>query len=84
MRRATLRSLLLATALLGAGAVQAAEFDLVILGGQVVDGTGKPAYRADLAVEGDRIVRIARDGLKPADGEAVLAAAQSASVMRKR
>ncbi|MEH6677739.1 N-acyl-D-amino-acid deacylase family protein [Phenylobacterium sp.] len=72
MRRATLKSLLLATALMGAGAAQAAEFDLVILGGQVVDGTGAGAYRADLAIEGDRIVRIARDGLKADDGDAVL------------
>ena len=72
MRRATLKSLLLATALMGAGAAQAAEFDLVILGGQVVDGTGAGAYRADLAIEGDRIVRIARDGLKAEDGDAVL------------
>ncbi len=59
MRRATLRSLLLATALMGAGASQAAEFDLVILGGQVVDGTGASAYRADLAIKGERILKIA-------------------------
>lgn len=72
MRRATLRSLLLATALMGAGAAQAAEFDLVILGGQVVDGTGASAYRADLAIKGDRIVKIAREGLSPEDGEAAL------------
>ena len=72
MRRATLKALLLASALLGAGAVEAAEFNLIILGGQVVDGTGKPAYRADVAIKGDRIVKIAHDGLEAKDGDAVL------------
>ncbi len=41
-------------------------FDLVIRGGTVVDGTGAPAYRADVGIRGDRIARIARDGI-PAD-----------------
>ncbi|NJS14493.1 MAG: D-aminoacylase [Sphingopyxis sp.] len=33
-------------------------FDLVIRGGLVVDGTGAPARRADVAVDGDRIVAV--------------------------
>lgn len=32
--------------------------DLIISGGAVVDGTGAPAYRADVAVDGDRITAI--------------------------
>lgn len=32
--------------------------DLVIRNGQVVDGTGGPSYRADIAVENERIVEI--------------------------
>jgi dihydroorotase/N-acyl-D-amino-acid deacylase len=37
----------------------APEYDLVIFNGLVVDGTGAPAYKADVAVRGDRIARIA-------------------------
>lgn len=36
------------------------EYDLVIKNGLIVDGTGRPAYRADLSVRGDRIERIAQ------------------------
>ena len=34
-------------------------YDLVLRGGRVVDGTGDPWFRADVAVRGDTIVRIA-------------------------
>lgn len=33
-------------------------FDLLVLGGRLVDGTGAPARRADIAVKADRIVAI--------------------------
>ena len=36
------------------------EHDLVIRGGRVVDGTGRPAVEADVAVRGDRIVEVGR------------------------
>ena len=33
-------------------------FDLLIRGGTLVDGTGAPARKADVAIEGDRIVAV--------------------------
>jgi dihydroorotase/N-acyl-D-amino-acid deacylase len=34
------------------------EFDVIIRNGSVVDGSGRAAFNADLAIKGDRIVRI--------------------------
>ena len=34
------------------------EYDLVIRGGTIVDGTGIPRYRADLAVKQGKIAKI--------------------------
>jgi N-acyl-D-amino-acid deacylase len=38
--------------------VQKASYDLVIVGGTVIDGTGAPPREADVAIAGGRIVRI--------------------------
>src|SRR5215212_5622107 len=35
-----------------------AEYDLVIRGGRVVDGTGRRAFKADVGLRGDRVVRV--------------------------
>ncbi|MBW2313333.1 MAG: amidohydrolase family protein [Deltaproteobacteria bacterium] len=37
-------------------------YDIAILGGQVVDGTGAAPVRADVAISGDRIARVAAPG----------------------
>ena len=39
--------------------VSAQNYDLIIRNGRIVDGTGAPWYKADLAIQGDRIVQIA-------------------------
>ena len=33
-------------------------YDLIITGGEICDGTGRPRFRADLGVQGDRIVNV--------------------------
>ena len=35
-----------------------AEFDTLIKGGTIVDGTLVPPYRADVAIHGDRIIEV--------------------------
>lgn len=42
---------------------QQPEFDVLVANGTVIDGTGGPRYRADLAIKGDRIVAISRTPL---------------------
>ena len=42
------------------------SYDLIIRNGKIIDGTGNPWYRGDLAVENGKIVEIAR----PVSGEA--------------
>ncbi|WP_103956302.1 N-acyl-D-amino-acid deacylase family protein [Nonomuraea solani] len=36
------------------------SFDVVISGGRVLDGTGAPPYRADVAISGDRVAAVGR------------------------
>ncbi len=43
------------------------EFDLVIAGGRVVDGSGAPWYAADVAIDDGKIVRIGRIAADDAD-----------------
>jgi N-acyl-D-amino-acid deacylase len=49
-----------------AGSAQEPAYDLLIRNGRVVDGTGSPWYRADVAIRGDSIVRIAPNISAPA------------------
>src|SRR5262249_3880843 len=52
----------------GAGASAASDlpgdgpYDIVILGGRVVDGTGNAWFHGDVALQGDRIARVAPAG----------------------
>src|SRR6516162_4371810 len=63
-------SKLLAAVALGAtmaGASAAADlpYDLVMRNGRIVDGTGSPWYRGDIAIRGDTIARIAPSITEP-------------------
>jgi len=51
---------------------QQPEFDVVIRGGMVIDGTGGPRYRADVALKGDRVALISRGPIAPARGVRVV------------
>jgi N-acyl-D-amino-acid deacylase len=42
-----------------APSAQTPPYDLLIRNGRIVDGTGSPWYRGDVAVRGDTIARIA-------------------------
>lgn len=56
MTRYRVAALLLVLACFAAGSgAGAQEYDLIIRGGRVLDGTGNPWYFADIAVTGDRI-----------------------------
>ena len=57
-----LRRFVLALVMAGAPSASAQNptYDLIIRGGRIVDGTGAPSYRADLAVQNGRIAVIGR------------------------
>ena len=49
---------ILASAVVVSCTTSTQRLDLIVRGGQVLDGTGQPPQRADIGVSGDRIVRI--------------------------
>lgn len=61
MRSLILRSLTVVCSLTPAQRVnaQTPQYDLLLRNGRIVDGSGSPWYRADVAIKGDAIVRIA-------------------------
>ncbi len=50
----------------------AQTYDVLIRGGTVVDGSGGPRFRADVAIRGDRIVAVAREGIDPSEARTVV------------
>ncbi len=65
MHRTQLPKLVLLLALTVVGFVadvQGQEVDILILGARILDGSGSPDFRGDIAIRGDRIVAIGRLG----------------------
>jgi N-acyl-D-amino-acid deacylase len=54
---------------------QTQQYDLLITGGSVIDGTGAPARRADVAIKGDRIVAVSQQPLERTSAARVIDAA---------
>jgi dihydroorotase/N-acyl-D-amino-acid deacylase len=53
-------------------AAQQPRYDILITNGTVIDGTGAPRYRADIAIRGDRVVAISRTPLAKTDAKRVI------------
>ena len=49
-----------------------AEFDVVIRGGTIIDGSGAARFRADIAIRGDRIVLVSRQSIAAARAARVI------------
>lgn len=58
--------------LLTAASASAQRYDIVIRGGTVVDGTGAARFQADVAISGDRIVAVSREGIDAAQARTVI------------
>lgn len=50
----------------------AQTYDVLIKGGVVVDGSGADRFAADVAISGDRIVAVSREGIDPAEARRVI------------
>ena len=53
------------TLLAAAANAQGPEFDVLIRGGTVIDGTGAARFRADVALKGDRVALVSREAIAP-------------------
>ena len=48
------------------------KYDLILSGGTVVDGLGNPSYRADVAVKGDKIASVSKEGFNQEKAQDIL------------
>jgi dihydroorotase/N-acyl-D-amino-acid deacylase len=68
----TNRFLFLAVLLAGPASAQQPRYDILITNGTVIDGTGAPRYRADVAITGDHVVAVSRTPLARANAKRVI------------
>ncbi len=61
----------LALALSTPAPVGAQTYDVLVRGGTVIDGTGAPGYRADVAIRDGRIVEVSTEGIAPEEARSV-------------
>ncbi|MEK7380230.1 MAG: D-aminoacylase [Gemmatimonadota bacterium] len=66
---------LLAVPPVASGQLPPERWDLLIVGGRVIDGTGAPAFRADVAIRDGRIIAVARSGIARDSARQVIDAA---------
>lgn len=59
-------TVVLALLLVDSPAAQSPQFDLILKNGRIIDGSGSPWYRGDVAIRGDMIVKIASAISEPA------------------
>lgn len=73
MQRAVLSAFALTLAIPMAPLVVSAQtYDVLIRGGMVVDGTGTDRFLADVAISGDRVVAVSREGIGPDQARRVI------------
>ncbi|MEO5815572.1 MAG: D-aminoacylase [Gemmatimonadaceae bacterium] len=58
-----LRFITVAALFATSAAAQAPRYDLLIAGGSVIDGTGAPRFRADVAISGDKVMLVSRTAI---------------------
>jgi dihydroorotase/N-acyl-D-amino-acid deacylase len=66
------RALAISLLVASTASAQTPAFDIVITGGMVIDGTGSPAYRADVAIAGGRIATVSRTPIGASQGRRVI------------
>lgn len=62
-RHDMLRFITVAALFATSAAAQAPRYDLLIAGGSVIDGTGAPRFRADVAISGDKVMLVSRTAI---------------------
>ncbi len=66
------RHFLIASLVAGSASAQAPQYDVLITGGTVIDGTGAARYSADVAITGNRVALVSREPIARAAAKRVI------------